>query len=164
MNGTRRLMGGVVVGIWLAILGAASPAHAQYFGNIQAAENFPDMLETRGGCNKVYQDYLATAHRIESCDNLADAKAELAIQDAIADQAGTIKKCKKCQDIMGHAREAAEAYKEQINIYAKKCSDPDKTAELKGDLPAKEREVCRMCDNKWPGKLGPAAGSPCKKK
>jgi len=137
-------------------------AHAHTIGYTQDTENYPNMLETTEGCSQAYDNYLAVAHPLNACRHLEEAKANLAAQKQIKSDVGAMKKCKECTKVGVQADEAAQAYKEQINLYSAQCPSKGKQNRLKNKLPAKTREVCRACKNKWPGTLGPTDGNPCK--
>lgn len=140
----------------------SSTANARVVGYTEDTENFPNMLHTRPDCSQAYENYLNVAHPLNACHHLEEAKANLAAQQNIKNQMGSMKGCRKCTKMMVQADEAAAAYQEQIKLYKMQCPANKEQAKLMKKLPRETRSVCSACQNKWPGELGPTGSTPCK--
>lgn len=153
----------LVVGAAFAIALCAQLAHARVVGAVYVDEVFPDIVHKAPSCKDAYDDYLAVAKPLKACHDLEDAQKDAAIQDAVA-KALTDVKCttKDCKKKLSDALEAGGGFKEQVNTYKADCPDPQKQYSLVEQLPDKRKDVCKRCDNKWPGQIGPYLAHPCK--
>jgi hypothetical protein len=160
----KKMLGSALVAAFFCMLLAftASTARAEVIGYTEDTENFPNMLETEETCSQAYGDFLSVAQPLNACRHLNQAKANLAAQQKIKQQMGTMKNCKDCAKMMVQTDEAAAAYQEQIKLYQGQCPGASDQAKLMEKLPKETKKVCSACKNKWPGTLGPGMSSPCK--
>ncbi|HPQ81491.1 MAG TPA: hypothetical protein PLZ86_07180 [bacterium] len=145
----------------VVVFGAMSAVRAEVAGYVQDVEHHPELFE-KPSCGQVYSSFLSSAQPLVACKHLAEAKAEKAAQEKLAQQLGQIKNCRKCQAQMGMAKEAAAAYVEQINIYSKQCPPEAEQLKLAASLEKEAKKVCKACGGKWPGNVGIDGKSPCK--
>lgn len=158
----KKTLGVVSIAAAVCILITAVTARAEVIGYTVDTENFPNMLETEETCSQAYGDFLSVAHPLNACRHLEQAKVNLAAQQKMKQQMGTMKKCKDCTKMMVQADEAAAAYQEQIKMYQGQCPNDKEQAKLMEKLPKETKKVCSACKNKWPGTLGTGTSSPCK--
>ncbi len=149
--------------VCLALLSClATTARAEVIGYIDDTENFPNMLTDNETCGKAYEDFLGVAQPLNACRHLEAAKANLAAQQGMKSEMGSMKKCTSCQKMIGQTDEAIAAYQEQIKLYSAQCPSASDQAKLAKKIGGKVKAVCEYCKGKWPGTLGPAGSSPCK--
>jgi hypothetical protein len=151
----------LIAGIALIALCAAYTAHAYQIGYIQDTENFPNMLQTAPTCSESYQKYLGLAQDVSECNSLAYAQEQYEVQTAIAEHLNSFTNCKSCAKKAVEASETASAYKEQINVYKSRCPSLRKNKRMNKKLDKQHKLVCKSCDNKWPGSVGPDSGVFC---
>ena len=146
----------------LAFLVAHPAARAQVVGPVMESEVFPDFANDIS-CKKAYDTYMMTAGPLAACHDLDAAQDGYDIESSVA-QALEATKCttKECKAKRQEALDNAGRYQSQISLNKPNCPTAQKQLELTENLPSKRREVCKACQNKWPGKIGPHDAAPCK--
>ena len=153
---------GMVVGCCMMIACLSQVARAGAVGPIEEEDIFPDMMKKAPDCGAAYNDFMTVAAPLKACDDLEDVKDDIDAKQQLIKDLQSMKGCKECKKKVAEAQESLSALNEQANVLTPKCPGKKEQYSLVQQLPAKHKQVCKSCSNKWPGKLGPYGVSPCK--
>ncbi len=144
----------------LTIISGAVFAQDAVVGPTSLATEFPDVFGKYPTCKNAYNKYLKVAEPVKACHDYEDAQWNFRTQKTVIESLKDLKG-KNVDKKIKDATQNANMYENQMVALRRNCPEGKKFVKAVHKLDSHTKDVCRNCNNSWPGKIGPAAGDPC---